>query len=308
MTFEQLRVFLAVAQHLHFTRAAEALYLTQPSVSAAIQSLEEEIGMLLFHRIGRRIEITQAGELLQGEAQKILDQVALTKRGLQELRELQRGELNLGASQTIGNYWLPRFISQFKSQYSGIKVNCILGNTQEISTGTVAGKFDLGLVEGIVPESASACLDQQVIGGDRLQVVVGQSHLWFERKTISLLELSTTDWVMREAGSGTRDIFEQTLQKWGIDPRTLNVILEMTTGEMIKAVVENGIGATAISEWMVNKEVHWGILRTVAITDATQLITLPAMMRSFKLLKHRERFQTRIAQSFEQLLLSQMQI
>jgi DNA-binding transcriptional LysR family regulator len=304
MTLEQLRIFLAVTQHLHFTRAAEALYLTQPSVSAAIQSLEVEIGMLLFHRVGRRIEITPAGELLQGEAQKILDQVALTKRGLQELSELQRGELKLGASQTIGNYWLPSFISQFKSQYPGIQVNCILGNTHEISTGTVAGTFDLGLVEGIVPPAASDCLDQQVIGGDRLQVVVGQAHPWFERQTIALADLSTTDWVMREAGSGTREIFEQALREWGMEPTELNVILEMTSGEMIKAVVENGIGATAISEWMVNKEVRFGLLRTIAMTDATQATSLPDVMRSFKLLKHRERFQTRIAQSFEQLLLA----
>ncbi|HEY9644022.1 MAG TPA: LysR substrate-binding domain-containing protein [Coleofasciculaceae cyanobacterium] len=303
MTFEQLRIFLAVAQHLHFTRAAEALYLTQPSVSAAIQSLEEEIGMLLFHRIGRRIEITQAGELLKGEAQKILDQVALTKRGLQELSELQRGELRLGASQTIGNYWLPGLISQFKTQYPGIQVHCILGNTQEISTGTVSGNFDFGLVEGIVSPAALACLDQQVIGGDRLQVVVGQAHPWFERQTVPLSELSTTDWVMREAGSGTREIFEQALRDWGMEPTTLNVILEMSSGEMIKAVVENGIGATVISEWMVNKEVRFGILRTVAIADSSQLPPV-AMVRSFKLLKHRERFQTRIAQRFEQLLLT----
>ncbi len=304
MTFEQLRIFLAVTQHLHFTRAAEVLYLTQPSVSASIQSLEAEIGMPLFHRIGRRIEITQAGELLQGEAEKILERVALAKRGLQELSELKQGELKLGASQTICNYWIPRFISQFKNQYPGIQVNCIVGNTEEIVTGTVVGKFDLGLVEGIVSQTASDCLEQQVIGGDRLQVVVGQTHPWFERNTISPSELSTTDWVMRESGSGTRNIFEQSLRDWGIDPLELNVILEMSSGEMIKAIVENGIGATVLSEWMVRKEVQFGVLRTIAIADLRGLTDLPTILRSFKLIKHRERFQTRIAQSFEQLLMS----
>jgi DNA-binding transcriptional LysR family regulator len=143
-----------------------------------------------------------------------------------------------------------------------------------------------------------------VIGGNRLQVVVGQAHPWFERKAIPLAELSTTDWVMREAGAETREIFEQALREWGLEPKELNVILEMTSGEMIKAVVENGIGATAISEWMANKEVRFGILRTIAITDVTQATSLPDIMRSFKLLKHRERFQTRITQSFEQLLLA----
>ncbi len=91
MTFDQLQICLAVAQHMHFTRAAESLYITQPSVSAAIQSLEEQYKVKLFHRIGRRIELTAAGRTLLQEPQKILAQVELTERGLQELNDLQRG-------------------------------------------------------------------------------------------------------------------------------------------------------------------------------------------------------------------------
>lgn len=98
MTIDQLQIFLAVAQHMHFTRAAEELYITQPSVSAAIQSLEEQYGVKLFNRVGRRIELTLAGKMLQVEAQKILTQVELTERGLRELNNLKQGELKLGAS------------------------------------------------------------------------------------------------------------------------------------------------------------------------------------------------------------------
>ena len=108
MTLDQLRVFLAVAEHLHFSRAAEELYITQPAVSAAIQCLEAQYGVKLFHRIGRRIEITDAGKLLQVETQKILDQVALTERGLRELNDLQRGHFNLGSSLTIGKLLVAR--------------------------------------------------------------------------------------------------------------------------------------------------------------------------------------------------------
>ena len=114
MTLEQLRIFLAVVEHLHFTRAAEDLYITQPAVSAAVQSLEREYDIKLFHRVGRRVEITDAGEMLKAEAQKIIDQVALTERGLKELTSLQRGEIRIGSSLTIGNYWLPERISEFK--------------------------------------------------------------------------------------------------------------------------------------------------------------------------------------------------
>lgn len=303
MTLDQLRIFLAVVQHMHFTRAAEELYITQPAVSAAIQNLEDQYGVKLFHRIGRRVEVTEAGKLLQVEAQKILDQVALTERGLRELNNLQRGELKLGASQTIGNYWLPQLISQFKLKYPGIQVNCTLGNTEVISAGTTTGLFDLGLVEGEVKPSALTCLEQQVIGSDRLLIVVGQSHPWFERGAVSLTELSTTAWVMRESGSGTRYSFEQALREWGIDPTKLNVILEMSSGEMVKAAVESGVGAAAISELMVAKELQLGTLRPVTVTGLAKDSTVPTpMIRPFFLLKHRERFQTRISQAFEQLL------
>ena len=104
-------IFLAVVEHQHFTRAAEELYITQPAVSAAIQSLEKEYNIKLFHRVGRRIEITDAGRMLSIEARKILDQVAVTERGWCELNGLQSGELRIGSSLTVGNYWLPEKIS-----------------------------------------------------------------------------------------------------------------------------------------------------------------------------------------------------
>ena len=303
MTLDQLQIFLVVAQHLHFTRAAEALYITQPSVSAAIQSLEEQYGVKLFHRIGRRVELTQAGQLLQSESQKILEQVELIERGLRELNDLQSGELKLGASQTIGNYWLPHFISQFKQRYPGIWIDCTLGNTQEISTGIVTGLFDLGLVEGDVEPAVSAVLEQQIVGSDCLQIVVGQSHPWYEQTAVPITKLTTTAWVMREKGSGTRQQFEQVLQQWGIEPTELTIALEMKTGEMVKAAVESGVGAAAISELMISKELRLELLRPIEVTDWKK--ETPAndqLVRPFLLLKHRERFQTHISQTFEQLL------
>jgi len=303
MTLDQLEIFLAVAQHLHFTRAAEALYITQPSVSAAIQSLEKQYGVELFNRVGRRVELTQAGQLLQSEAQKVLDQVALVERGLRELNDLQRGELNLGASQTIGNYWLPSFISRFKRQYPNIRVDCTLGNTEAIATGTVTGLFDLGLVEGLVKPELADCLEQRIVGSDRLQIVVGRTHPWFKRKTIALADLASTPWVMREDGSGTRQQFEQALHQWGIHFTKLTIILEMSSGNMVKAAVEEGVGAAAISELVVAKELQLDTLRCLQVKGfAKGAANLNVMARSFLLLKHRERFQTRIAQTFEQLL------
>lgn len=303
MTLDQLRIFLAVAEHLHFTRAAEVLYITQPAASAAIQSLEEQYKVKLFNRINRHIEITEAGKLLQEEAQKILDQVALTERGLRELNNLQRGELKLGSSLTIGNYWLPEKISQFQRQYPNVSVNCTLANTEEICVGTATGLFDLGLVEGGVQPSLKNVLEQEIVGSDRLQIVVGKSHPWFERKVIFLTELYTTAWVMRESGSGTQQRFEEALLNWRVDLAQLNVILVLSSGEMVKAVVETGAAATAISELMVEKEIQLSTLRPIPVLDNRQDDWASTeIIRPFLKLKHRQRFQTRLSVAFEQML------
>jgi DNA-binding transcriptional LysR family regulator len=304
MTLDQLRVFLAVSEHLHFTRAAEALYITQPAVSAAIQSLEEEYAVRLFHRIGRHIEITEAGKFLQIEVQKILDQVNVTERGLRELNDLQRGQLSLGSSLTIGNYWLPEKISKFQQLYPGISINCTLANAETICTGTATGQFDLGLVEGEVQSSLKNCLEEEVVGSDRLLVVVGKFHPWYEQQQVNLAELTETDWVMRESGSATQQRFEQALQNWGINPSQLNVISLLNSGEMVKAVVENGVGATALSELMVIKELQLDSLRAVAIIDKRSPKPIPVeIVRHFLKLKHKQRFQSKLAIAFEKICL-----
>jgi len=300
MTLEQLRIFLVVAKHQHFTRAADALYITQPAVSAAIQNLEQEYSVRLFHRVGRRIEITDAGKLLEIEAQKILDQVALTERGLRELNNLQQGELRLGASLTVGNYWLPDRIGQFKRQHPGIVINCTLGNAEEICDGTATGRFDLGLVTGEIKPALQSQLETEVVGSDRLQIVVGTSHPWFGRSTVSVEELKATSWVMREPGSGTQRQFEQVLHQWAIDPTQLDVIFVLSSSEMVKAVVESGVGAAAIPKLMVEKELKLATLHTVQVIgrDQENLDIVQPVLK----LKHLQRFQTRFSSAFEQML------
>jgi DNA-binding transcriptional LysR family regulator len=309
MTLEQLRIFLAVAQHLHFTRAATALYISQPAVSAAIQKLEDLYGLRLFHRIGRRIELTEAGLLLQKEARKVLDQVGLIERGLRELNNLQSGQLNLGSSLTIGNYWLPHLISRFKVAYPGVQVSCSLGNNDAIVDGILAGQHDLALVEGVIQPDALQQLEQKPFASDRLQIVVGIPHPWYDKAVVGVEELLDTAWVMREEGSGTRQRFEQALRRWGIDPTQLQVALVLNSGEMVKMAVENGLGATALSELMVAKELRLGSLRPVKVLPSQSLAStdppatsLTPLSRPFLLLKHRERFQSRLSQTFEQML------
>jgi DNA-binding transcriptional LysR family regulator len=232
-----------------------------------------------------------------------MEQVTLTERGLKELNDLQRGELRIGSSLTIGNYWLPEKISLFKRRYRNIIVDCRLANTEEICEGTATGVFDLGLVEGEVKSSLKSDLEEEVVGGDRLFIVVGKAHPWFERQAVLLSELSTTDWVMRESGSGTQQRFEEALQNWSFELNDLNIILVLNSGEMVKAVVESGVGATGISELMVEKELRLDTLRSIRVIDERDNSTVPVeIRRPFLKLKHRQRFQTRLVAAFEHIL------
>ena len=303
MTLDQLKIFLAVAEHLHFTRAADTLYLTQPAVSSAITNLETEYGIKLFHRIGRRVEITESGKYLQIEARKILAQVAATEQGLRELSNFQRGELSLGSSLTIGNYWLPEKISQFQIDYPHITINFTLANTNAICLGTATGKFDLGLIEGEVKPSLASVLIQEPFGSDRLLLVVGKSHPWFGQKQVKLSELTKTAWIMRESGSGTQQRLEEGLISWGIKLSQLQVKLVLNTGEMIKTILEDSEGVAGISELMVAKEIKLGILSSLRIIDdrvkkAHEL----QLIRPFLKIKHRERFQSKASEAFEKFI------
>ena len=302
MTLEQLRIFLAVAEHLHFTRAAEALYITQPAVSAAIQGLETEYSVKLFHRVGRRVEIAEAGKLLYLEAQKILEQVSITERNLRELNNLKQGELRLGASLTIGNYWLPDKISQFQQNYSGIRVKCTLANAEEIAAGTASGRFDLGLVSGDVKSALQDVLLQSIVGYDRLRIVVGRSHPWFDQPVIQVDELLTTPWILREPGSGAQQVFEQALQRWGIELSRLNIMLVLSSSEMVKAVVERGRGAAAIPELMVCKELQLSTLKAVQVLAQSGSETQLEIVQPIIQLKHSQRFQTQAMMAFERIL------
>ncbi|MDF5732452.1 MAG: LysR substrate-binding domain-containing protein [Rhizonema sp. PD38] len=279
MTVDQLQIFLAVAQCLHFTRAADELYLTQASVSTAIQSLERHYKVKLFHRIGRRVELTDAGKVLQTQAQRIIAEVETAERQLLEFNNLQQGELKIGASQTIGNYWLPKFISQFQQHYPGIRVDCTLSNTHDVSAGVVAGFFDLGLVEGQVDASILPLLSGRTVGSHHLRIIVGQSHPWFTQGSVAMAEILNTAWILREPGSGTRQRFEQVLKQLGVEPSALDVVAEMKSAAMVKSATESGKAATVLSELSILKERQLDTLRPIQLIGVQNLEVLnPAIL------------------------------
>jgi DNA-binding transcriptional LysR family regulator len=148
MTLEQLRIFVAVAERLHVTRAAEALHLTQSAASAAIAALERRHGVTVFDRVGRRLALTEAGRALLPEARQLLQNAAHAESVLGELAGLKRGALTVAASQTVSGYWLPERLARFARLHPAVRLTMHAGNTAQMAQAVIDGAADLGFVEG----------------------------------------------------------------------------------------------------------------------------------------------------------------
>lgn len=244
MTLEQLRVFVAVAERQHVTRAAEALNLAQSAVSAAIGTLEGRHGAKLFSRVGRGIELTEAGRLFLGEARAVLSRAESAELVLAELAGLKRGTLSLQASHTIASYWLPRRLVDYRRAHPLIDVRLAIGNTTQVAAAVRDGLAELGFVEGEIDEPALTIIE---VASDQLIVVVGPEHPWAARSGVTNDDILDTNWVLREPGSGTRSEFENALRSRGIAVKDLRIALELPSNEAVRAAVEAGMGATAIS-------------------------------------------------------------
>ncbi|WP_284775306.1 LysR family transcriptional regulator [Agrobacterium sp. lyk4-40-TYG-31] len=283
MTFEQLSVFVAVAEREHLTKAAAAIHLTPSAVSASIRNLEQHYGIELFHRIGRRIELTAAGRIFLDEARKLLARSRSVDLILSELGGMQRGSLNVFASQTIASYWLPPRLMEFHNRFPGIELGLTIGNTRTVADAVISGEADIGLVEGELDEPALA---SSIVARDELVVVVGPSHPWADKKALAVDDIREGHWVMREVGSGTRSAFEEALNDMGIKVGTLNIVLVLPSNESILCALLAGSGAAAVSRLAAQQFIESGRLCEV---------DFPAPAREFRLLRHKERHASKAA-------------
>lgn len=286
MTLEQLRIFVAVAEREHVTRAARDLNLTQSATSAAVAALEARYETKLFDRIGRRISLTHAGRTFLAEAKAVLARAAEAEALLGDLAGLKRGSLSLAASQTVANYWLPRFIHRFRSAYSGVAVSLAIGNTETVTGLIHAGEIDLGFIEGEIEEPT---LTVTPVADDELVLVVPPGHPWAARRPDAERDLKRAPWILRERGSGTRAMFETTLPGLGLAVDDLDLAQELPTNEAVRAAVEAGAGVTVLSRLVVESALVAGTLVAV---------DLPLPDRRFYALRHRERYVTAAEREF----------
>jgi DNA-binding transcriptional LysR family regulator len=254
MTSHQLRVFLAVARHQSFTRAAEALYLTQSAVSQQIVALEREHGVLLFDRLPRRVELTDAGAALLPYAERVGQLLEDATNALDEVRGVARGRLRVGASPTPATYLLPPLLGEFAREHPGLEVVLDVEISARIAQRVAAGEVALGVVEGLAEGAAVAA---SALVEDELVLVTPPAFV-AEGETVSLQELLQLRYLAREPTALTRLLVDSRLRALGVE---WTPAMELGNIEAIKRAVAAGLGAAFLSRVAVADEAAVGSVR-----------------------------------------------
>ena len=289
MNFSQLNAFLAVAQHGSFSRAAEKLYLTQPAVSRQIQALEELLGMQLFDRIGRLIILTQAGNILYHHAHIAFQALEEARETINQLRGLQRGHLRISAASTIGTYMLPQPLGEFKASSPNIEISLAITNKARVVQQVLNHEVELGFVG---PPVEPAELEREEYLLDELVLIVAPTHRLAHEESIRVAELGEEVFILREQGSGTREIMEEELARVRL---SLKKAMELGSTEAIKQAVAANLGVSIVSKFAITLEILQGRLAVVKLPELN-------LLRQLFMVYHRGRTLSPAAQEFCSLL------
>jgi len=288
MEDHKLRVFCAVADTKSFSKASELIHLTQPAVSLQVQAMEELYETRLFDRSGNSINLTPAGEILYKRAKEILALYAEAQKNISEITGSIKGSLSIGASSTIGNYLLPSIISAFRKKVPRVNIALLVSNTKTVAEKLNAGEIDIALVEGDVSKQRFAV---DTLISDELVVIMSPVHPWAERRNVPATELIKEPLILREEGSGTRQIIMKCLEDHGIKLDDLKISLVLGSTEAIKSAVEEGVGISIVSAWAARQQIKHGILKGMTFKDLK-------FHRNFSIISPKRNYCTHTAKEF----------
>lgn len=287
MADRRLQVFHAVAKHLSFTRAADALFMTQPAVTFQIKQLEEQYGTRLFERRHGGISLTPAGELVLSYAERILTLSDEMETRLGEMTGEMRGPLLVGASTTIAEFMLPRVLGEFNALYPQVRARLIVANSESIEGRVAEHTLDVGLIEA--PAKLSG-LRSVICCADDLAVICAPDYPLATMPSVTPAILADYEFISREPGSGTREITDAYFRQNKIDPQKLKTQMELGSPEALKGVVATGLGFAIVSRAVVDKELRLGGLVAIDLQ--------PPLQRNLYLIHPEDRFQSRLAATF----------
>ncbi|MFC9708583.1 LysR family transcriptional regulator [Paenibacillus sp. NPDC056933] len=291
MITDALKVFVTVVEQRHFSKAAALLNLSQPGVSLHIKNLENELGAKLLHRSPKQVSLTEAGTILYKHAKVIQTRYEEARQEIQMLQNEVTGNIQIGASFTIGEYILPQRLAEFAAQYPQVNMQVTIGNTQEVLAAVKGNQLDIGFVEGTA--QASAELDVIPYMKDEMIVVAPSGHPLSGSVVVEQHMLQDQVWVLREMGSGTRAFSDQFMEETCILPKRSYVF---TSSQGVKEAVAAGLGIAMVSRWIVHKELATG---EVAELRLRQL----HLERSFSIIHNKEHSRSMALEVFLQKLL-----
>ena len=289
LNLHHLRVFASVAEEGGFTRAAQALRLSQPAVSKAVRELERQTGVPLFERAGRATQLTAAGEALFARARELFAVERSAEEELRALRGLSGGVLRVGASTTVATYLLFPYLARFRETNPGVQLRVASANTRAIARALLERRLDVALVEGPVRHPRIEVIPWRE---DELVLITPPAHRLARKRSIELRELTGEPLIVREPGSGTRRVAERALAEHEVSPP---VTLQLGSTEAIKQAVAAGLGVAFVSRFAVEEQVRLGRIAAVRVREA-------ALRRMLTELRLRGRAEGPGAVAFRELL------
>ena len=287
MADRRLQVFSTVARLLSFTKAAEALHMTQPAVTFQIRQLEDYFNTRLFDRTHNRISLTTAGHLVKDYADQIISLYSEMDNEVRKLTGDVLGPLVLGASTTIGEYVIPSILGQYQNKFPDVAVRLHVANTEGVLHMVESNEIDIGIVEGPV---SNKNLVSRVCWNDELVIVTPPGHALVSAGPVSVEEVVKYPFISREEGSGTREVILEYLQSAGLDMSDLNLTMEFGSPESIKSAVSAGLGISILSIATLDKELELGRLAKVSLD--------PPLKRPFSIVYQRQKFRLRAMDEF----------
>ena len=248
VTLHQLRTFKAVADKLSFSAAGHDLRISQPSVSYQVKELEVALGLPLLDRLGKRVQLTEAGELLYGYARRTLNLLDEAAVALEEMRGIRRGSLRVGASTTVGIYLIPSALGAFKRLHPKLAISLEIGNRGQVQERVLKNELDLAVVGPVLKEPDLVSLPFME---DELVVIAPAGHRLAAKPGLSLRDLKDEEFLLRETGSGTRWAVDLAARRAGV---TLKVGMELGSNGAIKHAVEGGLGLAVLSRYAISLE------------------------------------------------------
>ena len=291
----QLEIFTKVVELESFSRAADAVFLAQASVSERIATLEKMVGTQLLDRLGRQVLPTRAGKLLYKHSLELLDMKRTVSLKMQDFLGLKRGEIHMGGSTIPGEYILPAVIQKFREKNPLMSVILTISDSRDIENHVLEGNLELGIVGS---KSTRRSLIRNELWEDELVLAVPSQHRWAKKREVTVKELSREPFILREAGSGTLKIMDDYLHASGLKGiKSLEIAARFGTSTAVKEGIKAGLGVSILSARAMDTELKAGILRALKVKGLS-------MSRKFHLIRDRRRTASPLCHAMIDFLLS----